>query len=87
MLEPLLAFFVLVLIMAGMAVGVVLGKPPLKGSCGGVGAALNESDYTCDLCGDDPNKCDELFQGSEEEITKNSDINLAYDASSQVKEK
>ena len=70
-----------------MAVGVVLGKPPLKGSCGGVGAALNERDYTCDLCGDDPNKCDELFQGSEEKITKNSDINLAYDASSQVKEK
>ncbi|MFT7267353.1 MAG: hypothetical protein ACI9LL_000722 [Porticoccus sp.] len=87
MLEPLLAFFVLVLIMAGMAVGVVLGKPPLKGSCGGVGAALNESDYTCDLCGDDPNKCDELFQDNEGKITKNSDINLAYDASSQVKEK
>ncbi len=87
MLESLLAFFVLVLIMAGMAVGVILGKTPLKGSCGGIGEALNESDYTCDLCGDDPNKCDELSQDSEGKITQYSDIDLAYDAFSQAKEK
>ena len=60
MLELFLAFIVLVLIMAGMAVGVIMGKSPLKGSCGGVGAALNESNYVCDLCGGDQNKCDEL---------------------------
>ena len=76
MLELVLAFSVLALIMAGMAIGVIMGKKPLKGSCGGVGAALGEKDYTCDLCGDDPNKCDEINQSD----TKNTSNDLAYDA-------
>ena len=53
------SFGLLGLVMAGMAIGVIMGRKPLKGSCGGVGAALGEKDYTCDICGDDPNKCDE----------------------------
>ena len=76
MLELILAFVLLLLIMAGMAIGVIMGKKPLKGSCGGVGAALGEGDYTCDLCGDDPNKCDEINQGD----AKNTSNDLAYDA-------
>lgn len=76
MLELTLAFVVLALIMAGMAIGVIMGKKPLKGSCGGVGAALGETDYTCDLCGDDPNKCDEINQ--DDATSTSSD--LAYDA-------
>jgi hypothetical protein len=75
-LELFLAFVVLLLIMAGMAIGVIMGRKPLKGSCGGVGAALGEKDYTCDLCGDDPNKCDEINQ--EEASNKAND--LSYDA-------
>ena len=77
MLELTLAFVVLALIMVGMAIGVIMGKKPLKGSCGGVGAALGETDYTCDLCGDDPNKCDEINQGD----VQNTSSDLAYDAS------
>lgn len=81
MLELILAFVLLLLIMAGMAIGVIMGKKPLKGSCGGVGAALGEGDYTCDLCGDDPNKCDEINQGDiNQEETKNTSNDLAYDA-------
>ena len=75
MLELFLAFVVLLLIMAGMAIGVIMGRKPLKGSCGGVGAALGEKDYTCDLCGDDPNKCDEINQEA-----SNKAGDLAYDA-------
>ena len=71
MLELILAFVVLLLIMAGMAIGVIMGRKPLKGSCGGVGAALGEGDYTCD-----PNKCDEINQGD----TNNGSMDLAYDA-------
>ena len=80
MLEVFLAFVVLMLIVTGMAIGVIMGRKPLKGSCGGVGAALGEKDYTCDICGDDPNKCDEINQ-SAETIGKEGATGLAYDAS------
>lgn len=75
MLEFFLAFLILLLIIVGMAVGVIMGRKPLKGSCGGVGAALGEKDYTCDLCGGDPNKCDEI--NDRVETLPNG---LAYDA-------
>jgi len=55
-----LAFFVLLVITTIMAVGVLLGRKPITGSCGGVGAALGQKDYVCDLCGDDEAKCEEL---------------------------
>jgi len=50
---------VLLLVVLGMSLGAIFRNKPLKGSCGGVGAALGEKDYTCDICGDDPNKCEE----------------------------
>jgi hypothetical protein len=52
----------------GMAVGVIMGKKPIKGSCGGVGAALNENNYKCDLCEGDKNKCDDLSSNSKNRI-------------------
>ncbi len=58
----LIALFTFVLIMALMAVGVLMGRKPIAGSCGGVGAALGEKDYECPLCGDDPNKCESVRQ-------------------------
>jgi len=45
------------LVMAIMAVGVIMGRAPIKGSCGGMGAL--GIDTTCDLCGGDPQRCDE----------------------------
>lgn len=81
MLEVLLAFVVLVLIVIGMAIGVIMGRKPLKGSCGGVGAALGEKDYTCPLCGDDPNKCDEINQVDGQ---GKGDASLAYDATTRT---
>ena len=53
------AIIVMMLIVAAMAVGVIFGRKPIAGSCGGVGAALADPDYVCDLCGNDPNKCRE----------------------------
>lgn len=52
-------FLVLLLVVVGMSLGAIFRNKPLKGSCGGVGAALGEKEYTCEICGDDPNKCDE----------------------------
>jgi hypothetical protein len=67
---------VLLIVMVGMSVGVLLGRKPLKGSCGGVGAALKEENYVCDLCGGDPNKCDEEQNKSAESKM----ASLAYEA-------
>lgn len=60
MITIFLAFVLLALIIMAMSVGVILGRRPISGSCGGIGAALGEKDYTCDICGDDPNKCREM---------------------------
>tara|TARA_B110000967_G_scaffold110256_1_gene112842 strand:- start:173 stop:400 length:228 start_codon:yes stop_codon:yes gene_type:complete len=72
MAEFLLTIVILALIIAGMAIGAILQNKPITGSCGGVGAALGEENYNCDICGGDPNKCDEQ-----------DDDNLAYDAQSE----
>jgi uncharacterized protein len=74
----LIAFCAFLLIIIAMSVGVLMGGKPIKGSCGGVGAALKEDDYVCDLCGNDPNKCEEE-QGKQ--AAKQAVKDLAYDAS------
>ena len=65
----MLVFFItlmtLLLIITAMSVGVLMGRKPLSGSCGGVGAALGRKDYVCDICGGDPQKCDENAAGGE----------------------
>lgn len=52
----LVSFVAFALIMAAMAVGVIAGREPIKGSCGGVGAL--GIDQKCDLCGGDPVRCE-----------------------------
>lgn len=64
----IVVFAVMLLFVLLMAVGVLFGRKPIKGSCGGVGAALGETDYTCPVCGDDPAKCDEQSQSLGYEI-------------------
>ncbi|MBU2885145.1 (Na+)-NQR maturation NqrM [Gilvimarinus agarilyticus] len=59
----LVAFFAMLLIISAMAIGVIFGRKPLTGSCGGVGDALGEKDYTCELCGGDEKKCEEIKSG------------------------
>lgn len=74
MLEFVLAVVVVILLVTGMAIGVIMGRKPLAGSCGGVGAALGEENYTCDICGGNPNKCESRLGDAD----KTPD--LAYDA-------
>lgn len=71
-----ITLMVLLLFVVAMSVGVLLGRKPLKGSCGGVGAALGEEDYVCDICGGDPMKCEE--QEGEPDQAKG--VSLAYNA-------
>jgi len=74
----ILAFFVFLLLVAGMAIGVLMGRKPLKGSCGGMSAL--GIDTTCDICGGDPNKCEEQNEQAAEEFQGKAK-DLAYDAS------
>lgn len=57
MLTIVLAFVVMLLLVAAMAVGVLMGRKPISGSCGGMSALGME--VACDICGGDKGKCDE----------------------------
>jgi len=67
----LVTFFVMGLVVCGMAVGVIFSNKPLKGSCGG----LNKIgiDGECEICGGDMEKC-------EEETENKFDASLVRDA-------
>ncbi len=69
-----LAFLVMAVIMAGMAIGAMAGRGPLKGSCGGLSAVGIEG--RCEICGDDPSLCEEQKESA------NAPESLFYDASS-----
>ncbi|MBU1834404.1 MAG: (Na+)-NQR maturation NqrM, partial [Gammaproteobacteria bacterium] len=52
---------------------------PIAGSCGGVGAALSDPNYVCDLCGNDPKKCTE--ENDVAAAARNKSSTKFYDAS------
>ncbi len=54
-LTIVLAFAIMVLIFAGMAVGVSAGRKPITGSCGGMSAV--GIDAECEICGGNPARC------------------------------
>ena len=51
-----LTFLAFALIIAAMSVGVMSGREPIKGSCGGIGAL--GIDQSCEICGGDPQRCE-----------------------------
>ena len=67
----ILAFVLLATVITIMSVGVLMGRKPITGSCGGVGAALGEKDYTCDLCGGDPQQCEQQTDMNTSAATQN----------------
>ncbi|MDC0000339.1 (Na+)-NQR maturation NqrM [Porticoccaceae bacterium] len=71
MTEILLSILMFCVLIAAMAIGVLMGGKPIAGSCGGVGAALGEANYNCDICGGDPNKCDEQTQSDSSSLGYN----------------
>lgn len=72
----LLVLLIVVLVVAGMAVGVIFGRKPISGSCGGMGALGIST--SCDICGGNTQKCEEENQRLAKEGRAASD--LAYDA-------
>ena len=68
----IIAFGVMLLLVAAMSVGVIMGNKPISGSCGGMSALGME--VACDVCGGDKTKCD-----TEEDDT-NIKLDMAYNA-------
>lgn len=59
----LISAVVIGIVIAAMAVGVMAGRSPIKGSCGGMGAL--GIDTACEICGGDPARCDEETRDGE----------------------
>lgn len=76
MTTMLITFVILGLVIIAMAVGVILGRKPISGSCGGMSALGME--VACDICGGDKNKCE---KESATDSASESDTDLAYNAS------
>lgn len=74
----LAVFAFMLIIVAGMAVGVMFGRKPLKGSCGGMAALGMETE--CDVCGGDQTRCEKENQTPTESARGNKSANLAVDA-------
>ena len=51
----LLSFAAFLIIVSAMSVGVMAGRKPISGSCGGLNNLGVEA--TCEFCGGDPGKC------------------------------
>jgi hypothetical protein len=71
----IVVFVFMLLVIALMSVGVLLGKKPISGSCGGMSAIGMES--ACDVCGGDKQKCDT----ENEKVAAKVTADLGYDAS------
>ncbi|WP_336366885.1 (Na+)-NQR maturation NqrM [Marinobacter sp. C2H3] len=68
----LLALGIVVFLVAAMSVGVIFGRKPISGTCGGIGAlGLGTA---CEICGGNRQKCEEANE------TGAAGENLAYDA-------
>ena len=70
----ILTFIGLGLVIIAMAIGVIMGRKPIAGSCGGLANVGIEG--KCSICGDDPAKCDE----EQEKQQKKAELaDLAYE--------
>jgi hypothetical protein len=69
------ALAVVLVLVAGMAVGVLMGREPIKGSCGGI-AALG-IDTECEICGGNPHLCETEQQNNSQSAEAG---DLSYDA-------
>ncbi|MBS7661231.1 (Na+)-NQR maturation NqrM [Pseudomonas lalucatii] len=67
--------FLAMLLMVGlMAVGVIMGRKPIAGSCGGIANLGIEKE--CSICGGSREKCEEVNRPEGEAVA-----DLSYDAS------
>ncbi len=71
----------MLLLVTAMSIGVIMGRKPIAGSCGGMSALGME--VACDICKGDKSKCEKEIEQAKE----SADQGLAYDAMSEDAEK
>jgi len=76
----ILTFIVLSFLVVAMSVGVMMGRKPIAGSCGGMSAV--GMDTACDICHGDKDICDE-----EQEKSKGKQSALSQDLAYEAKAK
>lgn len=72
---------ILLLLTLGMSVGVIMGRKPIAGSCGGMSSLGMET--ACDICGGDKEICDD--EDEKQRIIsarKQGNTDLAYEVNS-----
>ena len=70
----ILSFVVFSVLFCAMSIGVIMGRSPIKGSCGGMSALGLDTD--CEICGGNPARCDSQVKVSPQESARP----LSYDA-------
>ena len=73
----IVAFFVMLALVAAMAVGVIFGRQPIAGSCGGMIELGMEQE--CEVCGGDPQMCEKspFLKSTADESAGSSTADLA----------
>jgi uncharacterized protein len=61
MATVLLSIVVAFLVFAAMSLGIIFGRQPIKGSCGGM-SAMAGGDGTCQVCGGNTARCPETAE-------------------------
>jgi hypothetical protein len=69
----LVVFLTMLLVVGMMAVGVMMGRKPIAGSCGGIANLGIEKE--CSICGGSREKCEEIHSDPQGKTAA-----LAYDA-------
>ena len=80
MATMIFAFIFLMIVIAAMSVGVIMGRKPISGSCGGLANVGIEG--KCSICGDDPQKREEEQERQRKEANK---AELGYEVKSSDK--
>lgn len=73
----IITFVVLLIIIAAMSVGVLMGRKPIAGSCGGMSALGMET--ACDICGGDQARCEKEKRKDDCEKRQQIEEELSYE--------
>ncbi len=84
MTQVLVVFLIMLALVAAMSIGVIFGRKPIAGTCGGLNMMLTggAGGGSCEVCGGNPARCDANDAGGSGDFDANSEASeaLAHDA-------